>query len=112
MGAGDPDRECHSACCGALGAHVGKGGGPQFAPLGPFPVRDSLGMGVAIAMLVKSREPGRYQMSHQQFETIWKLRAGFSKFFMASKEGVLSLRSVGSSGKTPLDAKPYSVPVV
>jgi hypothetical protein len=52
-------------------------------------------MGVAIAMLLKSKEPGKYQMSRQQFETIRKLRAGFSNIFMASKEGVLSLRSVG-----------------
>jgi hypothetical protein len=52
-------------------------------------------MGVAIAMLLKSKEPGKYQMSHQQFETIRKLWAGFSNIFMASKEGVLSLRSVG-----------------
>ncbi len=64
-------------------------------------------MGVAIAMLLKSREPGRYQMSHQQFETIWKLRAGFSNVFMASKEGVLSLRPVsGDRAKHHLSQSP------
>jgi hypothetical protein len=51
---------------------------PQFPPLGPFPVRDSLGMGVAVAMLLKSLEPGRYSSHYQQFATVQKLRAGFS----------------------------------
>lgn len=68
---------------------------PQFPPLGPFPVKDSLGMGVAIAMLLKSLEPGRYHNTYQQFETIRKLRAGFSNVYMTSVEGVLSLRTVG-----------------
>jgi hypothetical protein len=68
---------------------------PQFPPLGPFPVCDSLGMGVAIAMLMKSLEPGRYNPHCQQFEMIRKLRAGFSNIYMASQEGVSSLRTVG-----------------
>jgi len=68
---------------------------PQFPPLGPFPVCDSLGMGVAIAMLMKSLEPGRYNASYQQFETIRKLRAGFANIYMASQDGVSSLRTVG-----------------
>jgi len=68
---------------------------PQFPPLGPFPVCDSLGMAVAIAMLMKSLEPGRYNTSYQQFETIRKLRAGFLNIYMASQDGVSSLRTVG-----------------
>lgn len=68
---------------------------PLFPALGPFPVSDLFGMRVAIAMLLKSMEPGRYHASYQQFETIRKLRAGFSNMFMASYEGVTSLRTVG-----------------
>jgi hypothetical protein len=68
---------------------------PQFPPLGPFPVRDSLGMAVAVAMLLKSLEPGRYNTTYQQFETVRKLRAGFSNIYIASHEGVTSLRTVG-----------------
>lgn len=52
-------------------------------------------MRVAIAMILKSLEPGRYHNDYQQFETIRKLRAGFSNIFMASYEGVTSLRTVG-----------------
>jgi hypothetical protein len=46
---------------------------PQFPPLGPFPVCDLLGLGVAVAMLLKSLEPGRYSPKYQQFETVRKL---------------------------------------
>jgi hypothetical protein len=62
---------------------------------GPFPVSDVLGLRVAIGMLIKSLEPGRYSKSYQQFETIRKLRAAFSNMHMSSIEGVSSLRTVG-----------------
>jgi hypothetical protein len=68
---------------------------PQFPPLGPFPVCDLLGMGVAVAMLLKSLEPGRYSPQYQQFETVRKLRAGFSNIYMASCKGASCLRTVG-----------------
>jgi hypothetical protein len=68
---------------------------PQFPALGPFPVEDNLGMRVAIAMLLKSREPGRYHAVYQQFETIRKLRATYSNIYMASYEGAASIRTVG-----------------
>ena len=62
---------------------------------GPFPVSDVLGLRVAIGMLIKSLEPGRYSKSYQQFETIRKLRAAFSNMHMSLIEGVSSLRTVG-----------------
>jgi hypothetical protein len=68
---------------------------PQFPPLGPFPVQDSLGMGVAVAMLLKPLELGRYNATYQQLETIRKLRAGFANMYMASHDAVTSLRTVG-----------------
>lgn len=68
---------------------------PNFPALGPFPVEDSLGMRVAVAMLMKTLEPGRYSSAYQQFETVRKLRAAFSNVYMASREGALSLRTVG-----------------
>jgi hypothetical protein len=68
---------------------------PQLPPLGPFPVGDSLGMSVAIAMLLKSLEPGRYSSRYQQFETVRKLREGFSNIYMASCEGASCLHTVG-----------------
>jgi hypothetical protein len=68
---------------------------PQFPPLGPFPVCDSLGLGVAVTMLLKPLEPGRYSPKYHQFETIWKLRAWFANIYMASCEGASCLRTVG-----------------
>jgi len=68
---------------------------PNLPPLGPYPVADSLGMGVAIAMLLKSLEPGRYNLQYQQFETVRKLRAAYANTYMASWGGVSSLRTVG-----------------
>lgn len=67
---------------------------PPYPPLGPFPVQDTLGYAVAVAMLLKSREPGRYA-AYQKYETIRKLRAAYFNVYMSSAGGVSSLRSVG-----------------
>ncbi len=48
---------------------------PTLPCLDPFPVQDSLGMGLAIIMLLKSLEPGKCNAAYQQFETVRKLRA-------------------------------------
>jgi hypothetical protein len=56
---------------------------PPYPPMGPYPVSDTFGYALAIAMVLKSREPGRYA-SYQQYETIRKLRAGFSNLYQAS----------------------------
>jgi len=67
---------------------------PSFPALGPHPVEDSFGYGVAIAMVVKSLDPGKYA-DHQQFESIRKMRATSSNIYMSSKRGTNSLRSFG-----------------
>jgi hypothetical protein len=53
---------------------------------------------MAIAMLLKSRQPGRYA-AHQQFKTVHKLRAGYSNVFMALVLGQDSLRLMGGGDK-------------
>ncbi len=63
-------------------------------PRGPFPVADSFGVAVAKGVVLKSLEPGCY-VSHQLFETIRKLRAGFSNMYMSSLEGSNNMRMVG-----------------
>ena len=68
---------------------------PKLPPLGPYPVNDGFGIRVAIGMLLKSLSPGRHSSTYQQFETIRKLRAGYSNVFMASVQGTQSLRTVG-----------------
>jgi hypothetical protein len=46
---------------------------PPLPPIGPFPVQDSLGLGVAVAMLLKTLEAGKNHKGHQQFETVRNL---------------------------------------
>ena len=41
---------------------------------GPFPVEDTMGMGIAVCMLQHSLDKGRYQ-NNLQFETVRKLRS-------------------------------------
>ena len=50
----------------------------------PFPVEDSLGMGLAVCMLARSPEKGRHQ-STLQFESVRKMRLEFSNWWHASK---------------------------
>lgn len=52
--------------------------------LGPYPDEDVQGIGVAVAMLVKSTKPGRHNPEYTQFETMRKLRAAYSNMFHAS----------------------------
>ncbi len=67
---------------------------PALPSRGPFPVADTFGVGVAIAMVLKSLDKGRYS-AHQQFETIRKLRAGYSNLYISSQEGSAHWRSIG-----------------
>jgi hypothetical protein len=85
---------------------------PKLPPLGPYHVSDSFRMRVAIGMLLKSLFPGRHNSTYQQFETIRKLRAGYSNVFMASLQGTQSLRTVGGQGQALPDPEPYTVPAV
>jgi len=57
-----------------------------YPGLGPFPSRDTMGYGVALQMLEYSRRAGRYA-DYMQFETIRKLRSGFSNVYHASAIG-------------------------
>jgi hypothetical protein len=68
---------------------------PDFPARGPYPLGDSFGYRVAIGMLLKSLEPGRYSHRYQQFETIRKLRAGYSNMYLSSQEGTACLRTMG-----------------
>ena len=52
--------------------------------MGPFPLEDSLGMGLAVGMLIRSLDKGRYQ-STLQFESVRKMRSAFSNMWHASK---------------------------
>ena len=58
---------------------------PDLLPnMGPHPVEDNWGMGLAIVMLHKSLDKGKYRDT-VQFETVRKLRAAYSNVWGASK---------------------------
>jgi hypothetical protein len=79
---------------------------PCLPSVGPFPTVDVFGVTVAVAMLVKSLEPGRYK-DYSQFETMRKLRSAFSNLYHASLEGSTSRVALGqNSSKTFLSACP------
>ncbi len=67
---------------------------PLFPPLGPFPVQNTMGYSMAIAMLLKSREPDRYA-EYEQFESIRKLLVRFTNVYMAPVTGMDSLQTMG-----------------
>ena len=52
--------------------------------MGLFLLEDSLGIGLAVAMLIRSLEKGKYQ-SNLQFDTVRKMRPIFSNTWHASK---------------------------
>ncbi len=57
-----------------------------FRPMGPFPVVDSMGMGVAVVMLQRSLDKGKHDRNIQ-FETVRKFRSAASNIYHASVEG-------------------------
>lgn len=60
---------------------------PHFAPRGPMPLGDPLGMGLAVDMLMKSiRSKGRIKW-HVQFDTMRAVRATFTKTWASSPLG-------------------------
>jgi hypothetical protein len=71
---------------------------PTLPAIGPYPLKDTFGYAVAIAMLIKSRDKGRYA-DYQQYETIRKLRACFTNVHGASLAGTQELHTLG--GDTP-----------
>ena len=56
-----------------------------FPSMGPFPVKDVLGMGIVVCMLRRSLEKGRYKDT-LQYETMRKLRSVYSNIWHASRE--------------------------
>jgi hypothetical protein len=59
---------------------------PPTPNLGPYPVEDGQGMGIAVCILMRSLDPGRNEQ-FVQYNTARKMRAAFSNFWQASIEG-------------------------
>jgi hypothetical protein len=71
---------------------------PQLPNIGPLPLEDKFGMGVAFSMLIHSRQKGRHSKSYTQFDTIRKQRSAFSNLFMISKQGLTNEQALAAGG--------------
>lgn len=67
--------------------------------LGPHPLQDVCGHGVAIQMVMASHFPGRHNVDCQQFDTIRRLRSACSNVHLASAEGAMAHWTVGVDAK-------------
>ena len=59
---------------------------PSLEPLGPWPVRDDWGFGLALVTLRASLDPGRNAKTHTQYDTIRKLASSYTNHFEASQK--------------------------
>ena len=76
---------------------------PPYHEPGPLPLFDHCGYVVAVQVLLKSREAGRYHSSHQQWDTIRRLIVAYRNQIRAGGVANSSSLSVGES-----DGKKYS----
>jgi hypothetical protein len=60
---------------------------PRNIPRGPWPVGDPYGCQTALEILRASQLPGKHSADYQQFDTIRKIRSGFSTAFESSPMG-------------------------
>ena len=68
---------------------------------GPWPVGDSLGFQVAVEILRASQEKGRNSSEYVQFDTVRKIRSGYTNAFVSSPAAVLGpITFKGDYGKT------------
>ena len=73
---------------------------PISVAMGPWPLGDQQGFQLAIVILKSSQEPGAYHDSHQQFDTIRRLRTVHHHCHDAGVDGVMSACSFqGDRGK-------------
>ena len=63
---------------------------PPFEPLGPWPVQDTQGLTIAIAILRASQEEGKNSSSYSQFDSIRKIRSAYGNHYEASKTAALN----------------------
>jgi hypothetical protein len=59
----------------------------NFPSLGPMPLADLTGHGVAAQELIASTRSGRYHAEYSQFDTVRKLRSSYSSLWRSSSQG-------------------------
>ena len=57
---------------------------PEIIPQGPYPIGDPYGMAIAVDILKQSQRPGKNSKNYTQYDSVRKLRSGYSNLFAAS----------------------------
>lgn len=57
---------------------------PNYPERGPWPVEDTVGMTTCLTILAASTKPGSYHKTHQQYDTIRKLRSVYTSIYQSS----------------------------
>jgi hypothetical protein len=70
-----------------------------FPSMGPMPLADVTGHGVAVQELLASTQPGRYHAEYSQFDTVRKIRSSFSNLWRASAQGAAFSLSAGRDSR-------------
>ena len=91
-------------------AQVGKLGNSMglynlSSAIGPFPVEDTRGMGIAVCMLQRFLDKGRYQ-NYLQFETVRNLRSAYSNIWYSSRQTLTTSVMARDIKKTYLTSYP------
>lgn len=80
-----------------------------FMASGPLPPYDYCGYSVAILMLRESLRPGRHHDSHQQYDSIRRVRATHTNHYRTTKDEIavrLTLHDATGAGKTSFGRNP------
>mmetsp|Transcript_25276 Transcript_25276/g.62236 ORF Transcript_25276/g.62236 Transcript_25276/m.62236 type:complete len:350 (-) Transcript_25276:812-1861(-) len=81
-------------------------GDPEpLGPKGPWGPGDLFGMRLAVTLLIRSMDKGNYTR-HVQFETVRKVRSGYSNYVHASVGGVGSVFIADEGGATAITNSP------
>ena len=60
---------------------------PNYPPLGPFPLEDSLGYGLAIEMMLQSLSIGKQITGHVAFDTVRKQMLAYTGVWRSAASG-------------------------
>ena len=61
---------------------------PSLEKMGPWPVEDQWGLGLALVTLKASLDPGKNVKTHTQYDTIRKLASSYTNHFEVSKKAL------------------------
>ena len=77
---------------------------PPFPPIGPYPLEDVLGYGVALVMVRSSLDAGRNNKNYKQFQTIQKFQSVVTNQYAVSVPSAYRTLALASADKQKVSA--------